>query len=112
LQKFEVVVDTGYSGNLCINKELAKMLNLEYVGKVRNLNVDNKVSLDDLYKLKIEFPNLDLKSTKFNITATAKANMLEEMIIGQKLLNLFASSNDLALVLNYQRNEIYFSKEG
>lgn len=104
-------MDTGYSGNLCINKDIANILNLEYLGKVQNLNIDNKFSIDDLYKINVEFPSFDLKNTKFRITCTAKDNLPVEMLIGQNLLNLFSNANDVSLVLSYLKNEIYFQKE-
>lgn len=111
VQKFEAILDTGYSGSLCISKQLAQILNLEYAGKVKNLNVDNTDSLDDLYKVRVEFPSLDLKDTKFIVNLTAKENFAPEMLIGQKLLNLFAHANNVSLVLDYCKNEIYFTKE-
>jgi predicted aspartyl protease len=107
---FEATIDTGFTGFLCINLELALMLGFKPTGKMPVVNADGKVSYDNTFGITVQFGSLDLEKTKYTILAIGKKNQKEEVMIGQALLNHFCLQNSLKLSFDYPENQIYFEK--
>lgn len=107
---FEATIDTGFTGFLSINLELALLLGFKPSGKMPVINADGGVSYDNTFSITAQFASLDLEKTRYSVLAIGKKNQKEEMMIGQALINHFCLQNNLKLSFDYPKNKIYFEK--
>lgn len=107
-QDFEALIDTGFNGWISFDLALASILGLESLGLIKTINADGQEILNPVFVVDIQLPCLDLASTSYRIKCIAKANQVDEVIIGSKFLDHFCNQNKLKLSLDYPSNEIYF----
>jgi predicted aspartyl protease len=106
---YTAMIDTGFDGYLCINEELAKLINLPSTGKaVATFNADGHTTLSPVALVHIIFGELDLANTQYSLPCILKPNLDRDIIIGSKLLNRFCNDNQLILCIDYANNGIYF----
>jgi predicted aspartyl protease len=108
---FEAVIDTGFDGFLSINLDLALLLGLKPIGKIRVINVDNQYAFDTVFEVQLELPDLDIPKAKYKCKITGKKEQKDELVIGQNFLNLICLKNHCQLCFDYPNNYIYLQQE-
>lgn len=107
IQRINALVDTGFSGTLCISETLKKKLGLKIIQKVKTENADENVKADDVAGIAAVFMSLEAEKTEYKIPTLVKP-IKTDCVIGMQLLQLFAKDNQAHLVFNYLQDKIQF----
>lgn len=109
VQRVKALVDTGFSGTLCISQKLQRQLGLRIISKVITENADEQVKGDSVAAVTAVFMSLEADKTEYKIPTLIK-DIKTDCILGMQLLQLFAQDNEVHLVFNFLQDKIQFTE--
>ena len=110
LRTFEAFVDTGFDGYICINEDLAKIIQLETSKKgTITINADGQKTFNQVAVIHISFGDFELPFTEYSVPAILKPNLDKDMIIGNKFVDKFCRDNQLIFCVDHIGGLIYFA---